>query len=164
MSTAINSKREPRFTGWHMLAIMLSFFGVIFAVNFTMAYFASSSWSGLVDQDTYVASQKFNERAAAMRAIAETGVKGVLTVNSPDIHYSLAIPGEGPAVADDVKANFRRPVGEHQDFSMALTPVGPGEFTATRDIPAGQWIVEIIAKRGEDVVMHEARRFYVKPN
>jgi nitrogen fixation protein FixH len=164
MSIAINSKREPRFTGWHMLAIMLSFFGVIFAVNFTMAYFASSSWSGLVDKDTYVASQKFNERAAAMRAIAETGVKGVLTVNSPNVHYALAIPGEGPVVADDVTANFRRPVGEHQDFSMALTPIGPGEFTATHDIPAGQWIVEIIAKRGEDVVMHEARRFYVKPN
>ncbi len=59
---------QPRFTGYHMAAIMVSFFGVVIAVNFTMAWYATSSWSGLVVENTYVASQQFNSRAAAMRA------------------------------------------------------------------------------------------------
>ncbi|HLA02420.1 MAG TPA: FixH family protein, partial [Aestuariivirga sp.] len=43
------------FTGWHMAAITISFFAVIIAVNLTLAVFASSSWSGLVVANSYVA-------------------------------------------------------------------------------------------------------------
>lgn len=56
--------KPKEFTGRHMLAIMLAFFGVIIAVNGVMATFATRSWSGLVVENTYVASQQFNERAA----------------------------------------------------------------------------------------------------
>ena len=53
------------FTGKHMLAIMIAFFGVVFAVNFTMVYFSRHSWTGLVVENSYVASQEFNEKTAA---------------------------------------------------------------------------------------------------
>ena len=46
-----------RFTGFHMLACMIVFFGVIVAVNLTMATLASQSWTGLVVKNSYVASQ-----------------------------------------------------------------------------------------------------------
>jgi nitrogen fixation protein FixH len=36
------------FTGYHMLAILVAFFGVIISVNLLMAYYANSSWSGLI--------------------------------------------------------------------------------------------------------------------
>ena len=57
-------ERKPaEFTGRHMLAIMLAFFGVIIAVNLVMATLASKSWTGLVVKNTYVASQQFNRKA-----------------------------------------------------------------------------------------------------
>ncbi|TGV41583.1 cytochrome oxidase, partial [bacterium M00.F.Ca.ET.168.01.1.1] len=46
MSTDTQKPRE--FTGRHMLVIILAFFGVVIAVNLTMATLASTSWTGLV--------------------------------------------------------------------------------------------------------------------
>jgi nitrogen fixation protein FixH len=39
---------QKEFTGRHMLLIMIAFFGVIIAVNITMAVVARQSWTGLV--------------------------------------------------------------------------------------------------------------------
>lgn len=62
--------RKGEFTGRHMLAIMIAFFGVIIAVNVTMAVMAGRSWTGIVVEDTYIASQEFNSRVAEGRAQA----------------------------------------------------------------------------------------------
>ena len=69
-----DAKKPFTFTGWHMLAIMLAFFGTIITVNFTMAYLATSSWSGLVVKNTYVASQQFNGKTEAIRQAARTAL------------------------------------------------------------------------------------------
>ncbi len=55
-------------TGWHVLAMLVAFFGVIIGVNLTMAYFANSTWSGLVVANGYVASQSFDKDLARARA------------------------------------------------------------------------------------------------
>ena len=52
--------KQGEFTGRHMAIIMVAFFGVIIAVNLTMATLASRSWTGLVVKNSYVESQKFN--------------------------------------------------------------------------------------------------------
>ena len=56
-----------------MLSIMLAFFGVIIAVNVVMATLASTSWTGLVVENSYVASQEFNRKAEESRAQAALG-------------------------------------------------------------------------------------------
>lgn len=58
-----NTQKSRAFTGRHMLATILTFFGVVIAVNLTMATLASTSWTGLVVENTYVASQQFNRKA-----------------------------------------------------------------------------------------------------
>ena len=68
------------FTGWHMLAIMIMFFGTIITVNLIMAWNASHSWSGLVVQNTYVASQQFNGKVALAKELAASGIEGNLTI------------------------------------------------------------------------------------
>ena len=64
-----------RFTGGHMLALVCGFFGVVIAVNLTMALFATGSWTGLVVKNSYVASQHFNEELmnAAARKMCSAG-------------------------------------------------------------------------------------------
>jgi nitrogen fixation protein FixH len=59
--------QSREFTGRHMLMIMLAFFGVIITVNVVMARFAMTSWTGLVVENSYVASQQFNEKMMAVR-------------------------------------------------------------------------------------------------
>ncbi|ESY87148.1 FixH family protein, partial [Mesorhizobium sp. LNHC229A00] len=74
MSTTTRKPRE--FTGRHMLAIIPAFFGVVIAVNLTMATLANTSWTGLVVENTYVASQQFNRKAEEGRAQAALGWTG----------------------------------------------------------------------------------------
>nr|WP_316654560.1 FixH family protein [uncultured Gellertiella sp.] len=149
------------FTGRHMWLVMILFFGTVIGVNVTMAWFAHSSWSGLVVENGYVASQEFNAKAALARAIAASGVKGVVEVRGDVIHYTLKDARSVPVIADRVTLNFRRPVGDHQDFTLPLQDTGNGLFVGNHPVAAGQWIVETEALRGKDIVMHEAVRILV---
>ncbi|AJD46104.1 cation transporter [Rhizobium sp. SEMIA 4085] len=146
------------FTGRHMLFIMLSFFGIIISVNMTMAWYASSSWSGLVVKNAYVASQEFNKKAQAMRAMATSGVSGEFALQDGLIVYGLRDRGGSPAAADEVTAHFRRPVGDQEDFVIRLRKRPDGHFEARHRVLSGDWIVEVISKNEGVTVMHEALR------
>lgn len=56
-------------TGRHVLFITVSAFGVIIAVNVAMAYFAVSTFPGLEVDNSYVASQTFDQRRDAQTAL-----------------------------------------------------------------------------------------------
>ncbi|MBY3095122.1 cation transporter [Rhizobium leguminosarum] len=146
------------FTGWHMLLATSAFFAVVISVNFTMAFYASSSWSGLVVENTYVASQEFNRKAAAMKAMAASGVEGALSVKGREIRYDIHDKEGTPAIIDEVTLTFKRPVGDHEDFHVTLRKIGDGRFEADHEVAGGDWIVEAISKRNGVVVMHVAKR------
>lgn len=155
------AKKPFTFTGWHMLAIMLAFFGTIITVNFTMAYLATSTWSGLVVKNTYVASQQFNGKTAAIREMLATGIAGEFSVDAKGMRYRLTLPENTPVIANSVTAHFKRPVGTAQDFELQLTPAGDGLYLAEMDVLAGSWIVEIQAIKDGKMIMHEAKRITV---
>lgn len=154
MSTA---RQGNVFTGWHMLVIMVAFFGTIITVNVAMAYLANSSWSGMLSKNTYVASQDFNKNAARAKEWAREGFKGQIQLEAGKLRYRLEGPAEILAAVDHVQAIFHRPVGDKQDFSIKLLRDGD-LFTAT-DLPAqGTWIVDLAAMREGEVVFHQAQR------
>ena len=149
---------ERPFTGWHMLAIMVAFFGVIIAVNLTMAYFARSSWSGFVVENTYVASQQFNRKAAEGRAQAALGWKPELTIAGGEIRYRLLDDGGEIVAASEVTAYFRRPVSDAQDRQAELVIQPDGSFSAPVDLGDGAWIVEIHSEAGIGHPYRDVRR------
>lgn len=149
---------ERPFTGWHMLAIMVAFFGVIIAVNLTMAYFARSSWTGFVVENTYVASQQFNQKAAEGRAQAALGWQPELTIAGGEIRYRL-LDGDGEIVAaSQVTAHFRRPVSDAQDRQLVLAIQPDGTFSAAVELGDGAWIVEIHSEAGIGHPYRDVRR------
>ncbi|OWV84673.1 FixH family protein [Rhizobium sp. R693] len=150
--------RAQGFTGRHMLLITSAFFAVVICVNVTMAWFASSSWSGLVVENTYVASQEFNRKAEVMKAMAASGIVGELSLKDDVIHYDIRNKDRSPAAVDEVTANFKRPVGDHEDFQLPFSKVGEGRFEARHRLASGDWIVEVISRKGDAIVMHEAAR------
>lgn len=149
------------FTGWHMLGVMVLFFGTIITVNLVMAWNASHSWSGLVVQNTYVASQQFNGKVAEAKAFAASGIEGDLTIEGGYITYRVVDAKGAPVIADDIVVTFKRPVDEREDFTLVLVPKGPGLFVAERDVTAGQWIVDIGTKRDGAKVFHQTVRTVV---
>lgn len=163
--TAIQKQPEGfTFTGWHFLAIIVAFFATVIAVNATMAYYALHTWSGLVAENTFVASQEFNAKAAHMREMAATGIRGALTASHEGIRYVLTHPQRGPVPADEVQAEFHRPVGTKQDFAVTLKHEGDGVFTTNHPVLPGEWIVDLKTSDDGKIVYHEAIRVHVFAN
>ncbi|WP_296036661.1 FixH family protein [uncultured Agrobacterium sp.] len=158
----MNTERQEKpgfvFTGWHMLTVMVLFFGTVIAVNVTMAWNAVSSWSGLVAQNTYVASQQFNRKAEAAKARKASGIVGRLELQGEEIAYEVTHPTKGPVDTDSVTLNFRRPVGEKQDFSLVLEKQSSNRFSAHHQLAAGDWIVEAVAVKDGKIIVHEGSR------
>ena len=91
------ARRE--FTGYHMVAVMTLFFGTIISVNLLMAWYANTSWSGLVVKNSYVASQEFNGKL-------EEG-DSVLCVPVARKHLSgLLWEGGSPGLESSLKDRF----------------------------------------------------------
>lgn len=155
-------QRAPRgFTGWHMLAVMGLFFGTIISVNLVMAWNASRSWSGLVVENTYIASQQFNGKVAKTRAFAASGVEGALVADANRIRYTLTRDGEAERTAERVVAVFKRPVEEHEDVRIELDREAPGVFVVAQALKPGQWIADMTAMAGQEIVYRQAIRFMV---
>jgi len=160
--------RKPReFTGRHMLIVIVSFFAVVIGVNVTMATLAEKSWTGLVVENTYVASQQFNEEARKGRAQAALGWTGRLTVASGEVRYSLADSKGKPVPLHGVKMLFRHPAYEAADEALTLaampggTPGDVQEFAVRHTPRDGVWIVEIDADAGLTSPFRDVRRVMI---
>ena len=159
------SAKTGEFTGKHMLAIMLAFFGVIIAVNLTMATFARTSWSGLVVQNSYVAGQHFNRLAEEGREQAALGWAPAFAVEGGVLRFALA-DAEGKTVRlESGIASLRRPVGDADDAEVALVAAGDG-LEAALGVADGAWIVEIHAVAGAEAGLErpwrETRRIQLR--
>lgn len=64
-----DAKPVKPLTGRKVLFVLLSAFGVILAVNMTLLYNAVKTFPGLEVKNSYVASQTFDDRAIAQRAL-----------------------------------------------------------------------------------------------
>lgn len=129
-----------KFTGRHMTAILVAFFGVVIAVNFTMARFATSTFGGKVVENSYVASQEFNgwlEQAEVQRALGWEAV----TTWRPD--NRLAVQLWGVPEGATVSATARHPLGRMADQQVEFASNGAGRFLSKDALPAGRWILRL---------------------
>jgi nitrogen fixation protein FixH len=132
-----------RFTGRHMTAILLAFFGVIVAVNFTMATLATRTFGGVVVENSYVASQEYNGWLKAARAQAELGWKAEAGLDGTRrVTVEVTAPG---AVVTGYAVH---PLGREADAPLKFT--GIESFLSERPLPAGRWTVHILVRRGAE--------------
>lgn len=138
-----------RFTGFHMLAIMLAFFAVVVAVNLAMATVAARTFGGKVVDNSYVAGQRFNGWLAEARAQEQLGWRSVLALDaSRRVSLSVAT-GAGPLAGAEVRAVARHPVGRAADVALGFHAAAPGRYVSTAPLPPGRWQVQVeIARDG----------------
>jgi nitrogen fixation protein FixH len=150
-----------------MLATIVAILAVVIGVNVTMATLAGRSWTGLVVENTYVASQQFNEKAREGRAQAALGWKGILTIGAGEVRYSLADAQGKPVPMRGVRVLFRHPAYEAEDKAVTLAassgnPSGQaGEFVARHTPKDGVWIIEIDADAGLASPFRDVRRVMI---
>lgn len=148
-----------RFTGWHMLAIMFGFFGVIIIVNFSMAIFASKSWTGLVVKNSYVASQQLNEELEAAKLQKKAG--WLTKISFSEGMLSVDVYGrEGTVIdLDNAKLFVGRPAFEHEDRELPLARIAHGRYRVDIKLAPGDWAIRLEGRIEGQPYRRDARLF-----
>ena len=150
MPFATGRMKGPReFTGVHMALVMVAFFGTIISVNLTMAYFASSSWTGLVVKNSYVASQDFNKLQAKTDQQKVLGWQSELVVEESGVVLKFRDREGEPLTGLRVIARMQRPSHENDDHDLMFRENGPGQFVYRGDIARGLWNLRIVVRDGK---------------
>ena len=161
MSTFRKISGVDQFTGWHMIGVMGLFFGTIISVNIVMAYFATSTWSGLDVKNSYVASQKFNEVTAERVKSAELGWQTVARYSDGAFTLNLSHDGK-PVPVESVTAMIGHPANGREDRQLTLTAMGGGMYSAETKLAPGLWQADLSAVASDGTPWTHAIRFRVE--
>lgn len=128
-------------TGKHVLAIALGAFGVIIAVNLILAWQAIRTFPGIEVQNSYVASQDFNARLAAQRAL---GWEARVEVEAGELRLFLTGPDGAPADVATVAGTLGRATTTREDRAPDFRRIDGG-FAAPVDLAPGNWNLRLVA-------------------
>ena len=146
---------ERVITGRMVLVGMLTFFGVVFAANGALVFFALETWPGLAAGRAYDTGLRYNQVLEAARDQKARGWVSTLSLAAvgETVVVRIAAPGGKPVEGLRTRITFRRPVGDEQERIVPLAERTPGTYAGAAALPlAGRWhgIVEA-ARDGQPV-------------
>jgi nitrogen fixation protein FixH len=150
------------FKGWHMAVITGSFFAVIIAVNITLAIFAKSSWTGLVVENSYVASQSFNHDATIAKQQHAAGWTLDLEVTRDNARVAVHSRANLPLRGLSVRMKLQRPTTDTEDRVLDLAEAPANFYSTIASIQPGVWIADITAEGNDHQPVRFVRRIFVK--
>lgn len=145
-------------TGRHVLAITLTFFGVIIAVNLLLAFKAVSTFPGLEVANSYVASQDFDADRKAQAALGwtlsaayEGGALHLAFTDAAGLPVELAalkvLVGRTTKATDDSFPEFVQAAGI---YSTAIT------------LAPGKWMMHVEAHAADGTLFRQRINLMVK--
>lgn len=133
------------FTGWHMTAILIAFFGVVIAVNVLLAVEARRTFGGAISENGYVASQNYNRWIRESEAQDRLGWTAQATMQGDRLLVEI-----GGVDQATVSVIARHPLGLAPERSIAMRALGAREFISSEAMPVGRWKLHIDIAKGED--------------
>ncbi len=137
-------------TGRHVAWMMIAGFGVIIAVNLTLAFQAVGTFPGLETRNSYVASQSFEARRQAQQALGWQ-----VTANHEAGLLHLSITRNGTPVAPKIQsAVLGRATHVAEDQFPELRFNGQ-TFTAPADLGPGNWNLRLVARAADGTLFRQ---------
>lgn len=138
MSLTQDNDTGFRIRGWHVLAAMIAFFGVITAVNAVFITAAMRTYPGEVSITPYEDGLAYNRKLAQQTAQAELGWRAAAAAAAGRVEVQV-IDREGHAVTGlNATAILKRPATEAGAQTLPLQEREPGLYAAEVDAP-GVW-------------------------
>jgi len=122
-------------TGRKVFIITASAFGVIIAVNISMAFFAVSTFPGLETKNSYVASQSFDSDRKAQIAL---GWSSEARIVGDTIELRILDQAGNPVRPDTLTTLLGRTTVRTEDREPVFDYVG-GRFIAQEVLAPGRW-------------------------
>lgn len=160
---------ETRKPGWWYPYIFVGCFVVVVGVNSVLAYFATSTFTGLQTTGAYEKGLAYNQNLAMAEAQARMGwtvdtkAEPVKDAGGPmaDIAISYRDKDGKPVEGLVVRASLVRPTVKGHDHDVELKPLGKGVYGLRHPLPlAGVWDMDVVAV-GKDVSYQHEKRFVV---
>lgn len=130
--------------GWHVLLVMLSFFGVMFSVNGVFLFHAITSFPGEDIKKSYVQGLSFNDTLAERAAQAELGWSAEAGLVDDLLILRLQDSEQTPLSSQLVVAELRRHTTNQEDRTISFRARRSGEYVAdTGRLAPGQWLLRI---------------------
>jgi nitrogen fixation protein FixH len=154
--------------GWHVLAMLLAFFGVVFSVNGAFLYSALKTHTGVVTAEPFVKGLHYNERIAQGERQARLGWSTRLDVSLTG-EIVLTVVGDDKRGLDHLTASgeIGRPSTNRLDRQLAFASAGNGRYVAnTGALEPGAWLVTARLQSrdyGAEPVYRLRKRIWLKP-
>jgi len=146
-----------RLRGGHVLSIFVGAFGIIIAVNLTMAWFAVSTFPGVEVQNSYVASQGFNTRLADQRAL---GWQTRVEVAEGELRLFVSDP-DGAADVARLSATLGRATHNRDDVTPEFRRI-PGGFATPVTLEPGNWNLRLVATAADGTEFRQRVSFWYR--
>ncbi len=125
------SKAESfQIKGWHVLAGLIAFFGVIIAVNVIFITQATRTFPGESVSHPYEKGIRYNETLEARAQTQKEGWKASISIAENNTVEVQIDNKEGPVDGLDVSVRLFWPGLPHADQNLKLLPSGPGQYRA----------------------------------
>jgi nitrogen fixation protein FixH len=150
--------------GRHVMAILVAFFGLVFAANIVLVRQAISTFAGTETDTAYRDGLIYNRELAAARRQDALGW-GVTAhaLRNGDGQASVEVEAKDasgmPLTGLAGRATLAHPADKRQDRHGELLPLAPGKFLADfGDTPAGQWELVLEFSKGDERVFMSRNR------
>lgn len=148
--------------GWHVLAAMLTFFGIVIAVNIAFTLMALRSFPGEDVRRSYVQGVNYNDTLAERRTQAAQGWRATveLTQRASGAQLVLTlVDAQSEAInGAEITGGLQWPTDARRDRALSFTAAGYGRYVADLDnLPPGRWRLRARAQSDHGALNVEAQ-------
>lgn len=147
-----------RIRGWHVLAAVVAFFGVIIAVDVTFLMAAYRSYPGQVSVTPYEDGLAYNKHVAQQRAQAALGWRARVTTETNAVIVAVVDAEGAPVSGLKMTGLLSRPATEVGRLSLVFAETSPGRYVAPAARQAGAWDLSVSAQGQGDARLEAERR------
>lgn len=158
---AASEKPVRPLTGWHVLAMFVAFFGVIIAVNGTLAWKAISTFPGLEVDNGYIASQTFDADMAAQKALNWT-FRHNYDATGKELRLAFTDAAGLPVKLAALNVLVGRTTEASDDIRPDFT-LRAGVYTAPAVLAQGKWMMMVEAKAQDGTPFRQRIDLFVSP-
>jgi nitrogen fixation protein FixH len=156
-----------RLTGWHVLSILLTFFGVIAAADAVLIFSAVRSWTGAETTSAYRAGQLYNSELAQAQAQAALGWDvDAKAERRPDGAVLVSITARDdmgrPLVGIAWSAVLQRPAAQRDDRTVLLKEGAYAHVALLSGLAPGQWDLVVEGTRGGERAYRRRTRLVLR--
>ena len=161
-------KAEPRrLEGWHVLVMLLTFFGAIFAVNGYFLVSALSTHSGVVSVEPYRKGLAYNQRIAADERQSGLDWRAdVAAARSGEVSMTLTEASGQGVRGLVITGTIVRPATGTYDRPLLFSEQAQGRYVSRGPaLDEGTWIVNVEARTAAgdtEPVFRARRRLWLK--